>query len=154
MQPASVPVVHELWSLFEASLLAQGKQLVRDIAREQGVDPLPLWKLVSKEVRLQSIELPDSYEPSFCSYQYREGTIAKKCLRPVIVGHTQCPSHVPSQQYTIPLSTFLPIVQRYQSVADPNTLYFKKEASDILYTNEMKPVGLLHENTAFHFTYE
>jgi hypothetical protein len=155
---SSVPVVYELWSLLEASLLAQAKHLVRDIAQEQGADPKALWDRVRREVKLTPLELPDPVESTYCSYQLRDGVIAQKCLQPVLLGHTTCPQHSGRLSPAVPLNQFLPKVVRIQNEADPGDVYFQKVGtasnSNILYSSELKPVGILHEGKAIVFHVE
>jgi hypothetical protein len=154
-----VPVVYELWSAFEASLLAQAKQLARDIARAEGADPKPLLQAISKEIKLQAIELPEPIEPTFCSYQLRDSTVAKKCLKPVLLGHTLCAEHAERRSPAVPLSKFLPKVTRFQSETDPNDIYFQKVSaasptSPLVFSEHLKPVGILHDSKIIRFHYE
>ena len=156
-ESTQLPVVYELWSLLEASLLAQAKHLVRDIAHEQGADPKALWDRVRREVKLQPLELPDPVEPSYCSYQLRNGVIAQKCLQPVLLGHSVCPQHCGRLSPAVPLNQFLPKVTRLQNEADPGDVYFQKAGnsnSNLLYSVDLKPVGILHDGKAIVFDIE
>lgn len=150
-------VVGELWTLLESSLLAQAKQLVRDLAREEGVDAKPLWDKVKKDLTISAIELPSPVEPQFCPYQLRDGTIAEKCLHPVLLGHTYCPLHCGRLSPNVPLNQFLPKVVRYQNEMDPGDIYFKRlggGASNIVYSRELAPLGLLHESKLIRFSFD
>lgn len=152
MSNTTFPVVAELWSLFEASLLAQSKHLVRDLAKEQGVDPKPLWDRVRREIQITAIELPEPVEPMYCMYQLRDSSIAQKCLQPVLLGHSYCPQHCGRMSPAVPLNQFLPKVQRYQNESDPGDIYFKKVGgSNILYSCDLKPKAYLHDGKAIVF---
>ena len=119
-------VASELWTLLESSLLAQAKLLVRDLAKEANADPRQLWDKVKGDLILQAVELPEYPEPSFCSYQLRDGPIAQKCLKPVLLGHALCAAHCGRLSPSVPLNQFLPKVIRYQNEADPGDIYFQR----------------------------
>lgn len=150
--PTELKVVGELWMLLEASLLAQAKTLVRDLAKEAGADPKPLWDKVRKELHITALEVPELPEPPFCSYQLRDGVIAQKCLKPVLLGHSLCAAHCGRLSPSVPLNQFLPKVVRYQNEADPGDIYFQRVGgSPIVYTADLKPIGILHDSKIIKF---
>ena len=157
MSQTQIPVVYELWAALEASLLAQSKQLVRDIAQKEGANPKDLWARVSKEISFTPLELPEPVEPTFCSYQLRTSPIAQKCLRPVLLGHTYCSEHCERLSPSIPLHQYLPKVIRYQNDCDPGEIFFKKEStantSNVVYSADLKPVGILHDSKLICFEF-
>ncbi len=145
-------VASELWTLLESSLLAQAKLLVRDLAKEANADPRQLWEKVKADLVLQAVELPEYPEPTFCSYQLRDGPIAQKCLKPVLLGHTLCPAHCGRLSPAVPLSQFLPKVIRYQNESDPGDIYFQRVGgSNVVYTSDLKSAGILHDSKLIRF---
>jgi hypothetical protein len=150
-------VVSELWTMLESSLLAQAKHLVRDLAAEEGVDPKQLWEKVKQTCKVTALELPEPLEPTFCPYQLREGVIAEKCLRPVLLGHSYCPTHCGRLSPSVPLNQFLPKVKRLQNEADPGDIYFQRlqgSGSTLVYSRDLTPVGVYHESKIIRFHFD
>jgi hypothetical protein len=89
------PVVAEIWTLFEATLLTQAKRLTEDIAKRQGKDHKELWALIKPQIKLGLIDT-DLGEPTFCSHFLgnREGPINLRCRAPCVLGFDACPSHI------------------------------------------------------------
>ena len=91
----SYPVVAEIWTLFEATLMTQAKRLTEDIARRQGKDHKELWALIKPQVKIGLIDT-DLGEPTFCSHLLgnREGPINLRCRAPCALGFDACPTHI------------------------------------------------------------
>ena len=89
------PVVAEIWSTFEATLLTQARRLAEDIARSHGKDPKELWSKIKGQVKvgLFDVDLP---EPTLCSHQLhnREGAVRLRCRAPCTLGFDACPLHI------------------------------------------------------------
>jgi hypothetical protein len=89
------PVVAEIWTLFEATLLTHAKRLTEDIAKRQGKDYKELWALIKPQVKIGLIDT-DLGEPTFCSHYLgnREGPINLRCRAPCALGFDACPQHI------------------------------------------------------------
>jgi hypothetical protein len=93
----SFPVVEEIWSVFEATLLAQSKKLVEDIAKKQQSDPKELWNKVRQKIKLGQIEsdLPDPI-PQLCPFYTgnADGCFIVRCRKACLLGFDRCPEHI------------------------------------------------------------
>jgi hypothetical protein len=89
------PVVAEIWSTFEATLLTQAKRLTEDIAKSHGKDPKELWSKIKGQVKIGLFDV-DLAEPALCSHQIhnREGAIRLRCRAPCALGFEACPQHI------------------------------------------------------------
>ena len=91
------PVVAEIWSLFEATLLTQAKRLVEDISKHEGRDSKELWSLIKPQIRIKLFET-DIDEPKFCTFPLgnREGAVSIRCRAPCVLGFDACHMHATS----------------------------------------------------------
>jgi hypothetical protein len=94
---ASYTVVGEVWSMLEASLMAQARKLTEDLAAYQKTDFKPLWAKVKPQIKvnLLDIDLPDP-PTSYCSHplSMSEGAIKLRCRAPCMLGYNACPAHI------------------------------------------------------------
>jgi hypothetical protein len=89
------PVVAEIWSTFEATLLTQAKRLTEDIAKSHGKDPKELWSKLKGQIKIGLFDV-DLAEPTLCSHQLhnREGAVRLRCRAPCTLGFDACPLHI------------------------------------------------------------
>ncbi len=92
------PVVSEIWTLFEGTLILQAKRLVEDIAKHQKADPKALWAKIKPQVRIGIIDI-DLPEPllTLCSHpsgSCEGGAIALRCRAPCLLGFDACQKHI------------------------------------------------------------
>lgn len=89
------PVVAEIWSTFEATLLTQAKRLAEEIAKSHGKDPKELWSKIKSQVKIGLFDV-DLAEPTLCSHQLhnREGAVRLRCRAPCTLGFDACPLHI------------------------------------------------------------
>jgi hypothetical protein len=89
------PVVAEIWSTFEATLLTQAKRLAEDIAKSHGKDPKELWSKIKGQVKIGLFDV-DLTEPTLCAHQLhnREGAVRLRCRAPCTLGFNACPLHI------------------------------------------------------------
>jgi hypothetical protein len=94
---ASYTVVGEVWSMLEASLMAQARKLTEDLASYQKTDFKPLWAKVKPQIKvnLLDIDLPDP-PTTYCSHplSMSEGAIKLRCRAPCMLGYNACPAHI------------------------------------------------------------
>ena len=95
MPQLAYPVVAEIWSTFEATLLTQARRLAEDIAKSHGKDPKELWSKIKGQVKIGLFDV-DFTEPTLCSYQLhnREGAVRVRCRAPCTLGFDACPLHI------------------------------------------------------------
>ncbi len=93
----SYPVIAEIYSTFEAILMANAKRLCEDIAHKQGANQTELWKIVKDKIKigLMDVELPDPL-PTYCSFPltHSEGAVKVRCRAPCMLGFEACPEHI------------------------------------------------------------
>ena len=89
------PVVAEIWTLFESSLLTQARRLAEDIAKRHGKDPKELWALIKPQVKITLLDV-EIGEPQLCKHFLgnRDGAIELRCRAPCALGFDACPTHI------------------------------------------------------------
>jgi hypothetical protein len=95
--PQTYPVVSELWTLFEGTLMTQAKKLVEDIAKHQKADPKALWAKIKTQVRVGLVDV-DLPEPLITSCSHPSGgcdggAIRLRCRAPCVIGFDTCHRH-------------------------------------------------------------
>lgn len=143
------PVVAEIWSLFEASLLTQAKRLVEDISKREGKDPKELWALVRPQVHIGLLDI-DIQEPKTCIHflNSREGAVRLRCRTPCVLGFDTCINHanIPIE----PEDHTLKSVKRIKD-SEGNTYYLDSNiARDVNGT----PKGVVENGVLYLFTVE
>jgi hypothetical protein len=85
-----------LWISLEATLQAESRKLVKEIAATLGQNEAVLWKEVSKEkLSAYLIDMTDpTNETQQCIGYTLESIVQKPCTNPVIFGKKTCPYHV------------------------------------------------------------
>ena len=91
----SYPVVGEIWSALESTLLIQGKCLVEDIAKHYNSDPKTLWAKIKPQIKIEILDVELS-EPSLCSHfaGNTDGAIHLRCRSPCLIGFDACSRHI------------------------------------------------------------
>lgn len=91
----SYPVVAEIWTLFEATLQAQAKRLVEDIAKHQKQDPKELWAKIKPQIRigLLDVDVPEKWT---CIYLLgnTDTAVRTRCRAPCLLGFDACHKHI------------------------------------------------------------
>jgi len=141
------PVVAEIWSLFEASLLTQAKRLVEDISKREGKDPKELWALVRPQVHVGLLDI-DIQEPKTCTHflNSREGAVRLRCRTPCVLGFDTCINHA-----NIPIEPEDPSLKSVKRIKDSegNTYYLDSNiARDVNGT----PKGVVEKGVLYLFT--
>lgn len=135
------PVIAEIWSTFEATIMVQAKKLVEDIAAHQHRDPKELWSKIKKQIR---IPLADAeVEPTLCSHSIgsQSTAVLQLCRSPCLLGFDACPKHANQAKVTHSDTDAEP-VEAIKDM-DGNTYYMddKKIARD----KYGKPKGIVKE---------
>ncbi len=139
------PVVAEIWSQLEATLLGQARKLAEDIAKRQGAEPKELWAKLKPMIRigLLDVELPEPL-PTLCTHPLGspDGAIYTRCRAPCVLGFDACATHIHKPQSSVQQEA-IPTVKRvldYQG----NT-YFVHENS-VAYDKTGTPRGIVKED--------
>jgi len=83
-----------LWESLEAVLLAQGKRLVKDMAKTLDVNEKELLKKVFPTKDSIKVTLHDTQTSSLqCQAFIQDGVIVRHCDHPVLLGSEFCGSH-------------------------------------------------------------
>ena len=143
------PVVAEIWSTFEATMMVQAKKLVEDIAAHQGRDSKELWSQIKKQIRipLADAEFP---EPTLCSHSIgsQSSAVIQLCRAPCLLGFGTCPKHANQPRVSHSIEAPLEPVEAMKDM-DGNTYYVdnKKIARD----KYGKPKGIVKEDVLYLF---
>ena len=140
------PVVAEVWSTFEATLLTQAKRLTEDIAKAHGKDPKELWSKIKGQVKIGLFDV-DLAEPTLCSHQLhnREGAVRLRCRAPCTLGFDACPLHIhtPRKEESK--------YQAVSSVKDCSGQTYYVDSKNIARDRNGKPKGIVKEEVLYLF---
>jgi hypothetical protein len=115
-----------LWENLEATLLAQGKRFIKDIAKTLQVSEKELIKQVFPTKDTLKVAIYDSnVESNQCS-AYVTGTVTHICRRPTLTGSTFCASHVTSR-YTVTAAEDTVQLQKLQDGPARPTLWLQSD---------------------------
>jgi hypothetical protein len=139
------PIVAEIWSIFEATLMVQAKRLVEDIAQHQGRDSKELWSLIKPKVKVPLFDT-DFPEPTLCSHIVgSQGTaIIQRCRSPCLLGFGTCPEHSHCLKGTSTLESV-------DSIKDMNGQTYYLDAKGLARDKQGKPKGVVKEDVLYLF---
>ena len=148
LSATAYPVVAEIWSTFEATMMVQAKKLVEDIAAHQNRDSKELWSQIKKQIRipLADAEFP---EPTLCSHSIgsQGSAVLQLCRAPCLLGFGTCPKHANMAKASHSHDSAEPV----EAIKDieGNTYYVdeKKIARD----KYGKPKGIVKEDVLYLF---
>jgi hypothetical protein len=140
---ATLPVNRILWESLESVLLAQSKELMRDIAKTLKQPEKPLMDAFRKEIK--NIYLVDLSEPTdekfLCEALLSETEVAQRCRKAVVYGEKFCPCHTNwSMNQTM---TRVPSLRRVKVDDD---VYFLCELTQTVYSATYERIGFLENN--------
>jgi len=140
------PVVAEVWTTFEATMMVQAKKLVEDIAAHQGRDAKELWSQVKKQIRIPLVEA-EFPEPTLCSHPVQNHTaILQRCREPCLLGFATCPKHA-HQIKTEPPDT----LESVDAVKDMDGITYYVDSKKIARDKQGKPKGLVKDDVLYLF---
>jgi hypothetical protein len=95
MTDTRFPVPSYLWISLEATLQAESRKLVKEIAAALGQNEAALWKEVSKEkLSAYLVDMTDPTDERLQCIGYTlDGIVQKPCASPVVFGKKTCPHH-------------------------------------------------------------
>jgi hypothetical protein len=142
----SYPIVAEIWSTFEATLMVQAKRLVEDIANHQGRDSKELWTKIKKQVRAPLFDTEFS-EPTLCPHVIgSQGTpIVHLCRAPCLLGFGTCSEHA-----SLPKRP-TPVLEPVDSIKDMDGVSYYRDSSGIARDKHGKPKGIVKDDVLYLF---
>jgi hypothetical protein len=121
------PVVSEVWSIFEQTLMVAAKKLTEDISKHQGVDSKELWSNVKGQIKIGLLDIDIPETPITCTYMLEKGigVIHERCRSPCLLGFSACPKHINTPDNQVQID--LPPVKRI--IDFKNTQYYEFKRS-------------------------
>lgn len=149
------PVVAEIWSLFEATLLTQAKRLVEDISKHEGRDSKELWSLIKPQIRIKLFET-DIDEPKFCTFPLgnREGVVSIRCRAPCVLGFDACHMHSQVQVTSLspsPSPTANDSLEEVKSVKDSSGITYYVDSKSVARDINGKAKGVVEDDVLYLF---
>jgi hypothetical protein len=140
------PIVAEIWSIFEATLMVQAKRLVEDIAQHQGRDSKELWSLIKPKIKVPLFDT-DFPEPTLCSHIIgSQGTaIIQRCRSPCLLGFGTCADH--SHLAKVPTST----LESVDSIKDMDGQIYYLDSNGLARDKQGRPKGIVKEDVLYLF---
>lgn len=142
----SYPIVAEIWTIFEATLMVQAKRLVEDIAQHQGRDSKELWALIKPKVKIPLFDT-DFPEPTLCSHIIgSQGTaIIQRCRSPCLLGFGTCAEH----SHSVKGSTSS--LETVDSIKDMDGQTYYVDSKGLARDKQGKPKGIVKEDVLYLF---
>lgn len=83
-----------LWEVFEAKLIAQSRQFIKDAAQILEVDEKILQRRILPTNEKIKVYLHDTQTDTLqCPILIQAGAILQRCRSPIALGHSVCPFH-------------------------------------------------------------
>jgi len=140
---ATLPVNRLLWESLESVLLAQSKELMRDIAKTLKQPEKLLMDAFRKEIK--NAYLVDLSEPTdekfLCEALLDDTEVAQRCRKAVVFGEKFCPCH--THWCTPSTMTRVPSLRRLKT-SDGD--YFLCELTQNVYSQAYERVGFFEKN--------
>jgi hypothetical protein len=142
------PVVAEIWSTFEATMMIQAKKLVEDIATHQGRDSKELWSQIKKQIRIPlfDAEFP---EPTLCSHSIgsQSSAVLQLCRAPCLLGFGTCPKHANQMKVNHTEEGMEPV----EGIKDMDGQTYYVDGKKIARDKNGKPRGIVKEDILYLF---
>jgi hypothetical protein len=141
---ATLPVNRILWESLESVLLAQSKELMRDIAKTLKQPEKPLMDAFKKEIKnVFLVDLSDPTDEKFlCEALLDDTEVAQRCRKAVVYGEKFCPLHT---HWCAPSTlTRIPSLRRIKT--SDGDVYFLCELTQTVYSQSYERVGFFSKN--------
>ena len=153
--PGGYPIVAEIWTIFEATLMVQAKRLVEEIAQHQGRDSKDLWALIKPKVKvpLFDTEFP---EPTLCPHIIgsQGSAIIQRCRHPCLLGFGTCGEHSHSTKQTthsIHTTHTTRVLESVDCVKDMDGQAYYVDSKGLARDKQGKPKGIVKEDVLYLF---
>ncbi len=142
------PIVAEIWTIFEATLMVQAKRLVEEIAQHQGRDSKDLWALIKPKVKIPlfDTEFP---EPTLCPHIIgsQGSAIVQRCRNPCLLGFGTCSDHSHSSKVITHTST----LESVDCIKDMDGQTYYVDGKGLARDKQGKPKGIVKEDVLYLF---
>jgi hypothetical protein len=143
-EPKRLPIQSYIWESLEATLKAESRRLIRDIAKTLGKDEAELARHIgTPNFSAYFVDMTEPTGERFeCTAYSLKGPIQKPCRRPVIYGTTKCAAHSHLQQRP---SAALPVyrILKYfdEEESEEKQVYLNPATNEILEKETLKHIG-------------
>ena len=149
-EPKRFPVQSYIWESLEATLKAESRRLIRDIAKSLGKDEVELARHIgTPSVSAYFVDMTDPTNERFeCTAYSLKGPVQKPCRRPVIYGTSKCAAHTHLNQRP---SSSLPVYRNLkyydEEDSEEKQVYLNPATNQILSKDTLKQVGTWNPET-------
>jgi hypothetical protein len=143
-EPKRFPIQSYIWESLEATLKAESRRLIRDIAKTLGKDETELIHHIgTPNISAYFVDMTEPTGERFeCTSYSLKGPIQRPCRRPVIYGTTKCAAHTHIHQRP---SSSLPIYRNLkyydEDDSEEKIVYLNPATNDILDKDTLKTIG-------------
>lgn len=144
IEPKRLPIQSYIWESLEATLKAESRRLIRDIAKTLGKDEGELARHIgTQNFSAYFVDMTEPTGEKFeCTSYLLKGPIQKPCRRPVVFGTTKCPlhSHIHERpSSSLPLYRMLKYYDEDES--EEKYVYLNAATNEILNKDSLRQVG-------------
>jgi hypothetical protein len=149
-EPKRFPIQSYIWESLEATLKAESRRLIRDIAKTLGKDEAELIRHIgTPNISAYFVDMTEPTGEKFeCTAYSLKGPIQKPCRRPVIYGTTKCGAHSHTQPRP---SSFLPIYRNLkyydEEESEEKQVYLNPATNEILNKETLQQIGAWNPET-------
>jgi hypothetical protein len=143
-EPTRFPVQSYIWESLEATLKAESRRLIRDIAKTLGKDETELARHIGlPNFSAYFVDMTEPTGEKFeCTSYSLKGPIQKPCRRPVIFGTTKCAAHTHIQQRPSAALPVYRLLKYYdEDDSEAKTVYLNPATNEILEKESLKIIG-------------
>jgi len=145
IEPKRLAIQSYIWESLEATLKAESRRLIRDIAKTLGKDEGELARHIgAPNFSAYFVDMTEPTNERFeCTAYSLKGPIQKPCRRPVIFGTTKCAAHSHSQQRPSAALPVYRLLKYYdEDDSEEKQVYLNPATNQILNKDTLKNIGL------------
>ncbi len=145
IEPKRLPIQSYIWESLEATLKAESRRLIRDIAKTLGKDEGELARHIgTPNFSAYFVDMTEPTNERFeCTAYSLKGPVQKPCRRPVIFGTTKCAAHSHSQQRPSAALPVYRLLKYYdEDESEEKQVYLNPATNQILDRDTLKHIGL------------
>ncbi len=145
IEPKRLPIQSYIWESLEATLKAESRRLIRDIAKTLGKDEGELARQIgTPNFSAYFVDMTEPTNERFeCTAYSLKGPVQKPCRRPVIFGTTKCAAHSHSQQRPSAALPVYRLLKYYdEDESEEKQVYLNPATNQILDRDTLKHIGL------------
>jgi hypothetical protein len=150
IEPKRLPIQSYIWESLEATLKAESRRLIRDIAKTLGKDEGELARHIgTPNFSAYFVDMTEPTNERFeCTAYSLKGPVQKPCRRPVIFGTTKCAAHSHIQQRPSAALPVYRLLKYYdEEESEEKQVYLNPATNQILDRDTLKHIGLWDPET-------